>query len=404
MSGQLMEFDYEAGGLLKVNYSDKLVTLVKDARILAEMGFKIHKDIIQVTENAKKFYKEGVTLKQVANFYNSMGTQMIECQKPMMLDKAQDFEYIIRNPKGKKSDDGKSVTWQDPIEIEKYIKQVQTKATELISENRRLRKVHMNIIDMIVELMNIDLLKNKNTWKENLQKIRKMIDSTTMLKNPDMCKLWVTHLNYQLYKSLEHQYQMGLESLNESLPEIQCDLVFRNKNLELRPTFEELKQSYYKEITSFITTPLRFQGFAGGKVDIFKTMPERNSKHLNTVYMKAEELFQKLSEVKKVYIPWTILGTIDLQSYIDQNFKTVDDWETNFQMLKSKRKELKKLPDSQKVDCITVNLVPFKGGVEDIFKRLSEALVETLQISIERDAEEVFKFIKAGLSKLNSNP
>ena len=56
------------------------------------------------------------------------------------------------------------------------------------------------------------------------------------------------------------------------------------------------------------------------------------------------------------------------------------------------------------MDCITVNLVPFKGGVEDIFKRLSEALVETLQISIERDAEEVFKFIKAGLSKLNSNP
>ena len=106
-----MEFDYEAGGLLKVNYSDKLVTLVKDSRLLAEMGFKIHKDIHTVVENAKKYYKEGVTLKQVANFYNSMGTQMIECQKPMMLDKAQGFEYIIKNPKGKRGDDGKSVTW-----------------------------------------------------------------------------------------------------------------------------------------------------------------------------------------------------------------------------------------------------------------------------------------------------
>jgi dynein heavy chain 2 len=73
-------------------------------------------------------------------------------------------------------------------------------------------------------------------------------------------------------------------------------------------------------------------------------------------------------------------------------------------MLKTKRKELKKLPDSQKVDCITVNLVPFKGGVEDIFKRLSDALVETLQTSIEKDAEEVFKFIKSGLAKLNTNP
>ena len=73
-------------------------------------------------------------------------------------------------------------------------------------------------------------------------------------------------------------------------------------------------------------------------------------------------------------------------------------------MLKLKRKELKKLPDQVKVDCITVNLVPFKGGVEDIFKRLSDALVETLQGSIEKDADDVFRFIKAGLDKLNTNP
>ena len=63
MTGQLMEFDYESGGLLKVNYSDKLVTLVKDARMLGEMGFRITKEIIAITENAKKFYKEGVLLK-----------------------------------------------------------------------------------------------------------------------------------------------------------------------------------------------------------------------------------------------------------------------------------------------------------------------------------------------------
>jgi hypothetical protein len=38
-----MELDHEAGGdsgaLLKVNYSDKLVTLVKDARAMGEHGF-----------------------------------------------------------------------------------------------------------------------------------------------------------------------------------------------------------------------------------------------------------------------------------------------------------------------------------------------------------------------------
>jgi dynein heavy chain 2, cytosolic len=76
-----MEFDFshKEGGLLKVNYSEKLVTLVKDARILGEHGFKISKPVFDVTENAKKFYKEGITLEQVANFYNSMSTQMIDC-------------------------------------------------------------------------------------------------------------------------------------------------------------------------------------------------------------------------------------------------------------------------------------------------------------------------------------
>lgn len=58
-------------------------------------------------------------------------------------------------------------------------------------------------------------------------------------------------------------------------------------------------------------------------------------------------------------------------------------------MLKQKRIELKKLPDSRKIDCVTINIVPFKAGIEDVFKKLSEALVETLQNSIERDAEDV---------------
>ena len=190
-----MDFDYEAGGLLKVNYSEKLVTLVKDARVLGEHGFKIPKPVHDVTENAKKFYKEGVTLKQLANFYNSMGTQMIDCQKPMMLEKAAEFESLIKNVNSNKGSKG-TVTWSDPIEIENYIKKVQSKATELIAENRKLRKVHMNITDMIIELMNIDLLRNRSVWKENLGKIRKVVDQTTNKLAPELYRLWLRHLNF----------------------------------------------------------------------------------------------------------------------------------------------------------------------------------------------------------------
>ena len=73
-------------------------------------------------------------------------------------------------------------------------------------------------------------------------------------------------------------------------------------------------------------------------------------------------------------------------------------------MLRQKRKELKKLPDSTKLDCINVSLVPFKSGIEELFRRLEDALVETLQESIEKDSDVVHVFIKKGLEKLNSAP
>lgn len=40
-------------------------------------------------------------------------------------------------------------------------------------------------------------------------------------------KTWKMHWDRQLYKALEHQYQIGLEALNENLPEIKVELVFR---------------------------------------------------------------------------------------------------------------------------------------------------------------------------------
>ena len=40
-------------------------------------------------------------------------------------------------------------------------------------------------------------------------------------------KPWKVHWDRQLYKALEHQYQMGLEALNENLPEIRVELTYR---------------------------------------------------------------------------------------------------------------------------------------------------------------------------------
>lgn len=177
-----MEFDVDAGDLLKVNYSEKLVTLVKDGRALLELGFKVDEKLSKIIDNAKKFYKEGVCLKQIANFYNSMGSQIVDCQKPMMLTKAQQFDQMIKNPyvesdKSMRDRDGKKfITWQDPIQIEQYTKLVQEAAKELISENRKLRKVHNDVTQEVNQLMNINLLKQKQAWNAKAKDIKLMVE------------------------------------------------------------------------------------------------------------------------------------------------------------------------------------------------------------------------------------
>lgn len=40
-------------------------------------------------------------------------------------------------------------------------------------------------------------------------------------------KSWRVHWDHQIYKALEHQYQLGLEALNQHMPEIKVDIIYR---------------------------------------------------------------------------------------------------------------------------------------------------------------------------------
>ena len=95
MTGRLMEFDF-SDGTLKVNYSERLVSLLREVRQLTALGFKISRKIRAAADNAQKFYRHGIVLKQVANFYNTIKSQLIPCQMPMLRESAEAFEQIVK--------------------------------------------------------------------------------------------------------------------------------------------------------------------------------------------------------------------------------------------------------------------------------------------------------------------
>lgn len=96
-----------------------------------------------------------------------------------------------------------------------------------------------------------------------MNQIKQMVDAEIRNRPKDLCTLWLKQINQEVYKALEIQYRMGLECINQNLPEISIELVLRKGNLDFRPNFDQLKMKYYSEIQNFISTPLKFQGVGG---------------------------------------------------------------------------------------------------------------------------------------------
>lgn len=66
---------------------------------------------------------------------------------------------------------------------------------------RRLRKAHSDICEKIKELMNLDLLKEINKWKDIMGEIRgKIAEQERNIGNRSNMIPWLSHWDRQLYK------------------------------------------------------------------------------------------------------------------------------------------------------------------------------------------------------------
>eukprot|EP00501_MAST-03F_sp_TOSAG23-6_P000982 GSMAST32.ASY1.ANO1.1018.1 assembled CDS len=366
VSGQLMEIDVD--GELIVNYSEKLVRLLREVRQLEDLGHQVNSRIKGVASDGEKYYRYGVMLKKIANFYNSMGNQIVVTQKPMLLDALKRFENQLH--RGNKRGAKKAVTWNNPRECQDFLA-VQT-----------------------AELMNIDLLRQRDQWKSKWFDMRDKVSDLTRKYPTERMANWKLHWDHQLCKALEAGYCMGLESLNENMLEIKVELCFTQRRLEFRPAIEDIRTQYFRELRRFLAIPVAFDGF--GNKAVYKSIEKENAESLIQVYKKAEDLFRQL---------WVALGTVpDMDEYVEENVSSAAEYQVNFAMLKKRLKQSEKLPEFYKLDCINVSAAPFKSAVEDHIQRMSDALLLSLKRSVLRMVSTVEEFLDNGMQQLNSRP
>eukprot|EP00659_Diplonema_papillatum_P018826 gene18826-29059_t len=394
MEGKIMEISKRDGRLI-VNFSERLVELVREVRQLIALGYAVPAAIQKVAQDALRFYRNATVLKQVANFYNTLSGNLIPCTITLLEKPITHFENVVKG-KGSKS----QISWGDKSEADQYTMKLKDAAEILTKENRKLRRVHDDFIVLVKQLMDIDLVKNIDKWKVVLKEMRSKF--TDLERNGYKATgPWKRHWDHQLYKALEYQYLQGLETLNESLPDMPINLCFKQGQIVFDPVFEKVREHYYKNIRDFIAIPVSFKGV--GDAEVFKAMAERNEAGIETVFLKTEGLFSRLGKVKRKYKEYVMLGLVDLEQWVEL-LSEVSDWEKNFKMIKAKGKEIGALEDSIRIDCFIISTIPIKAAIDDQLSRLGQLLNHSLKKSAEKHLLGIETFLTEGIAKLNESP
>nr|ADI46936.1 DHC1bm [Volvox carteri f. nagariensis] len=401
-NSKLMSFDSQ-NSHVKTHFNDQLVLLLREVRQLQSLGFGVKKEILNEVEIANKFYRYGMVLKQRANFYNNIGTEMVPCQKPMMLKDALDFEKVLMSPKDAQ---GKEITWRNAAALDGYVRRLNDVADRLAEKNRALRKWHGLLAEKVVSLACTDLVRHKDKWAAGVKEMRDIfgrLESEGYTRESQ--QVWRQHWDFQLYKALEVQYLSGLEMVNKTLPEIEIKMIFRQHRLQYEPPLEELRIRHIKDLlNTFLGLPLRMKaGYADvvGVSDLserpgfFRHIVDANPAGIARVYAAAEALFALLAEELKKYQDWLVLGTLDLDEFADANLVEVSDWELNFRMLKAASRDAEKLPNEVRIECYKVSLAPVKSTIDEHMKKLQETLLSSLRRKAS-EKDQIEDFMKNG--------
>ncbi|GIY28883.1 cytoplasmic dynein 2 heavy chain 1 [Caerostris darwini] len=386
-------------GQPEVSYSPRLVTLMREVRQLRVLGYNIPNKILDMEEKAKRHYSQAKTLQQIVNFYKTIADHMILSQQPLMLEAARAFTRVV--------DEKNAVTWDDEAGLDAYIRRLQQSVERLSKENRMLRKQHFVVGEMVIKLMNTDLLRLQQSWKDILVEIRSIfLKLQEQGFSPEYMRPWRAHWDRQLYKALECQYELGLEVLSEHLPEMRIDLVYRNGCLQFRPPIEEVRSKYYNQMKKFISIPILFKGVNDIQENlIFPVILDRNAYSFLDLYRKTEGLFMKLEEAKNKFQDWVALGSVNMEDFVSQHCVTTEDWKRNFKSIKAKSQEFSKMTlDEEKFDCIVVSYAPTKAYVDYLISELESTMIRCLQKSVSTSMKSVQEFLNDATDTLTRHP
>lgn len=204
----------------------------------------------------------------------------------------------------------------------------------------------------------------------------------------------------QIFKALEAPFRLGLESLNESLPDIRCEVIISRKSgaLVTVPPFEELRAQYYRALKRFVVLPSELAPLHGASSDMFARMASLNNASLVQVYRKAEFLFARLARrLDALRGEWEqyaiffaqpsaapavrdLLGLRNAQDETNSDKRgseqgaaiPIQRWSQALSHVKQLKRDATSVPDLERVHCVRMSLGPLRNDLEDAITLFAE--------------------------------
>ncbi|ALC40164.1 btv [Drosophila busckii] len=391
----VVKFEKEGRQLMRVTFNPKLVTFCQDVREFENLGYNVPLELRAAATHAAKYMCYARRLQQIATFHNTIGDRMIPCQRPIMLKNALELQRLVQS---------ETVAWQDEASVQRYVNMLQAAVSKLSADNTLLVGYHEQAKRTVLKLMNTDLLTQNQVWKDELRHLRELV-ATLERQGYIHLDAFKLHWDHQLYKVLEYQYILGLLDMNNKLPEIHIKLVLRQRQLCYSPPEEEIRDAYFAQLRRFIERPCSFHGLSEQSTSLFQSMVTLNRQHFGALYARAAELFTKLEEYKRIWLPWIALGCVDIDELCSMHLNEAQHWDDNFRACKQFSQQLARLQQTETtIDCFVINLQSLRQDIEQLSRRYWEALASSLRASILQHVETIQQFLQNALQFLQNVP
>ncbi|KAL0212077.1 hypothetical protein RCL1_005703 [Eukaryota sp. TZLM3-RCL] len=395
LTGRVLELS-TIDGTLQVCFPESALTLYSQAREFKILGYDVPNSIMEAALSTSQYYHYVTSLKQVATFYNNINSLVIKSQKNMLLKEAVLFESIVKSATTQ-SNQGR-VTWSNMNELASFVGKLHDAADVLNNRIRSLTVLHEIFESKLVELINSDLVSGNSLWKEHVDFIKITIQKC--LKDGLDVTQWTSYWEDQLWVGFCSCFKTTLSRLPSLLTPIDCSLIVSNNQIDLSPSISELRQRYYREIRRILSLPLSFSALTSASfIEKSKVLFCDSSSLISALYSHVEGILSSLGALLPHFSTWIPSSDSDLFSAT--SLQSPSDWQEAHKLLKSRSKQVAKIPDNIKVSCISLSLSSFKSFVESSIKSVADGLITNVVQATTTIKSNIEEFLIKSEEELN---